>query len=857
MSSPVCESPTTPMLKQYQAIKTRHPDCILFFRLGDFYEMFYEDATIAARELDLTLTARGKGTSNHVPMCGFPHHAAENYIGRLIKAGHKIAICEQMEDPSVAKGIVKRDVIRIITAGTYLDESANTSRYLLALTPDGNRVGVAFIDPVQGTIMTNEWVLETTTLIDFIAKLPIQECVFPEKSRDQINSILNHPSLRAKNITVSAYPDWAFTPAIANQTLRGHFDVSNLHGFGLEGLPLAIRATGALLEYLRSMNRQPLRHIDKIQIYSDADFLIISPAARKGLEIDTLIKTLDHTQTALGRRMFSRWILYPLKNPSTIAERQHAVTALSADTPLRHHLQKILKAIPDLEKNISRLSCGYTHARDLLATRHTLTLIPELSSMLNDIAREHPLFKVEDIPGLRVLLETAVNPDIPLTKPEGKIIREGYHAELDELRNLQANGRQWLRDFQAAEIRRTGINSLKVGFNKIFGYYLEISKANADKTPPDYIRKQTLVNAERYITEELKNHEEKILSAESRVLNIEHQLVMALREEILHNAPVLHDLCEQLATLDALYSLATLAQHPGYIQPNVDESAIIDIRGGRHPVVEKNLEGDFIANDTLLDEEDNHLMILTGPNMAGKSTYIRQTAILVIMAQAGSHIPAIRARVGVADKIFTRIGAHDDISRGQSTFMVEMNETADILHNLTPRSLLILDEIGRGTSTYDGLSLAWALAEHLAATKARALFATHFHEITALAEHHPGVKNYNVAVKEWKDKIIFLHKIVPGGTDDSYGIYVARLAGIPSTVIRRSREILSRLERRDNIRQCLGGTSTETPADLCETPVSSSGRLIIEELRGLDINTLTPLAALQQLQEWKERSSDG
>lgn len=851
------ESPTTPMLQQYQAIKARHPDCILFFRLGDFYEMFYEDAKTASRELDLTLTARGKGTINHVPMCGFPHHAAESYIGRLVKSGYKIAICEQMEDPAATKGLVKREITRVITAGTYLDESASAIRYLMTLTPNGQHIGVAFTDPVQGTILANEITLDKNQVVDLINKLPVQECVFPERDRDNLKDLFAQPQLRLKNLTLSPYPDWAFTPALARKTLCDHFGVGNLHGFGLEGLPLAAASAGALLEYLRAMNRQPLRHIDKIQIYNDDTFLIISPAARKGLEIDTLIKTLDHTLTALGRRQFTRWMTHPLKNPSDIAERQRAVVTLKNDVPLQARLKVLLKTLPDLEKNISRLSCGYTHARDLLAIRNALALIPDLISTLDGVATEHLHFRIEDLPALRECLVTTVNPDLPLAHPEGNIIRPGCHAELDDLRGIQNNGRQWLRDFQAAEIKRTGIQSLKVGFNKVFGYYLEISKANAGKAPSDYIRKQTLVNGERYITEELKTYEEKILTAEGRILKIEDALIRELRETILENVSALHQFCESLATLDAVLSLAVLAQSPGYVLPSVDSGTRIDIRDGRHPVVEKNVDGDFIANNTLLDTEDNHLMILTGPNMAGKSTYIRQTAILVIMAQAGSFIPAASAIVGVADKIFTRIGAHDDIARGQSTFMVEMNETADILNNLTPRSLLILDEIGRGTSTYDGLSLAWALAEHLAATRARTLFATHFHEITALAEHNPGVKNYNVSVKEWKDKIIFLHKIVPGGTDDSYGIYVARLAGIPAPVIRRSREILSRLEIRNDIRESLGGTAREEQLSLFQPAVPTEIDGIIKDLRQLEINALTPLAALQKLQEWKDQINHG
>jgi DNA mismatch repair protein MutS len=840
------------MLRQYRAIKSRHPDCILFFRLGDFYEMFCEDAQTASRELDLTLTARGKGTAHRVPMCGFPYHAADNYIGRLVKSGHKVAICDQTEDPAAARGLVKRDIVRVITAGTYLDENSPASRYLVALCPGPRAVGISFTDPAQGIIQANEFSLEKNRVAEIIAGMPARECIFPESSREKLDSVLNHPLLRSKGLTLSPWQDWAFNPEMARKTLCDHFGVSNLRGFGIEELSQAAAASGALLDYLRGMNRQPLRHIDKIRIYSDDEYVAVPPAARRGLEIDTLIKTLDETVTAAGKRRFANWFYHPLKNSVRIAERQRAVTALKDDRRLGEQVRDILKKIPDLEKTISRLGCGYTHARDLLAVRNTLGLIPELKLRLDAPAVKHPLLEIPDITPLREHLLRAVNEDIPLARPEGKIVREGYHVGLDELRNIQENGRQWLREFQAKEIKRTGITSLKVGFNNVFGYYLEVSRANAGKVPADYVRKQTLVNGERYITDELKQYEDKILTAEDQILQIEAGIVKALRQDILDHSAALHGFCEALATVDTLGALAALARRPGYILPEVDTGTALEIRDGRHPVVEKNLPETFIANDTFLDSEGDHLIILTGPNMAGKSTWIRQTALLTIMAQTGSYIPAASARIGVVDKVFTRIGAHDDIARGQSTFMVEMNETADILNNMTGRSLLVFDEIGRGTSTCDGLSLAWALAEHLAATKARALFATHFHEITALADKNPGVRNYNVAVKEWKDKIIFMHKIVPGGTDDSYGIYVARLAGIPDSVIRRSREILTQLEIKNDIRKNLAGNTAEEQLNLFESADRPGLETIHNELRALDPDNLTPLAALQKLREWKD-----
>jgi len=855
----------TPMLKQYHAIKAKYSHCILFYRLGDFYEMFFEDAKVVSRELDLVLTSRGKGSARKVPMCGFPHHAADNYIARLIKAGYKVAICDQVEDPATAKDIVKRDVTRIITSGTYLDENNTDARYLLCLSPNGKNIGIAFTDPSSGTIQTNQYPLNAHRLTEMIARLPISECIFPESAQDNIKPLFDHSLLKLKNIALSPYEDWCFNPDIAHKSLCEHFALHNLHGFGIEELPSATSSTGALLEYLKQMNKQPLRHMDKVTLYTDNNYVFIAPAAHRGLELETLIKTLDHTLTPLGKRQLRFWLYHPLKQPELIRQRQEAIRLLKDHPDIEHELKNHLIKIPDIEKNISRLSCGYTHAKDLLAIRNTLSLLPGIQHTLQPLTTQNPLFTLEDIPDLRAHLLKTINEDIPLSHPEGKIIQKGYHTELDALRDIQENGRTWLKELQEKEIKRSGINSLKIGFNKVFGYYIEITKTHVQSVPQDYIRKQTLVNAERYITPELKEYEEKILTAQDKILKIENEIIHTLQKEILDHSLALHQFCQSIATLDTLYSLNILAQSQGYIQPEISEDALLDIKEGRHPVVEKTSTEAFIANDTLLDCENNHLIILTGPNMAGKSTYIRQTAILTIMAQTGSFIPAASAHIGIVDKIFTRIGAHDDISKGQSTFMVEMNETADILNNLTDRSLIILDEIGRGTSTYDGLSLAWALAEHFQKTKARTLFATHFHEITALSDEHTGVKNYNVAVKEWKDEIVFLHKIIPGSTDDSYGIYVAKLAGIPKEVIQRSKQILTQLELQTNLKEQLttqpsgeeqlslfdqedSRVGTRPPPTKNNDPVWAQ---IKSELQELDINTLTPLEALNKLQEIK------
>ena len=845
--------PLSPMLKQYHTIKNKHQDCILFFRLGDFYEMFYEDAKVAARLLDLVLTARGKGSSAKVPMCGFPHHAADNYIAKLIKSGEKVAICEQVEDPADTKGIVRRDVTRIITSGTYLDEHNTDARFLLCLNPGDKHIGIAFCDPATGFIQTTQIPKNVGKVVEIITKLPFFECIYPENQENTIKELFAIPLLKTKNILLTAHQDWSFNPEIAQKTLQDHFSVANLHGFGIENKPYAASSCGALLEYLKLMNKQPLRHINKISLYTDDDFAYIAPAAHRGLELDTLIKTLDHTVTAMGKRLFYFWFFHPLKETSIIAQRQNAIQLLLDDINLQEGLKTRLQQIPDVEKNISRLSCGYIHAKDLLSIRNTLAIIPEMIETLQPIVKNNPLFNIEDIENLRTYLLTVINEDVPLSKPEGKVIKPGFNKELDDLRNIQDNGREWLKTLQAQEIKRTGINSLKIGFNKVFGYYLEVTKTHSSKVPEDFIRKQTLVNAERFITPQLKEYEEKILTAQDKIFKIENDIIKDIQQKILDHSRQLHELCQNLARIDTLYALSKLAQSPGYICPQISDDTVIHIQEGRHPVVEQSLTDNFISNDTLLDCEEQHLVILTGPNMAGKSTYIRQTAILVIMAQVGSFIPASSAHIGIVDKVFTRIGAHDDIAKGQSTFMVEMNETADVLNNLTDRSLIILDEIGRGTSTYDGLSLAWALAEHLQTTKARTLFATHFHELTALADEFSGVKNYNVAVKEWKDEIVFLHKIIPGSTDDSYGIYVAKLAGIPKSVINRSKKILTQLELKGDLKNNLRNKpSDETQLNLFANntdPVAKELKVAIEDI---DINNLTPVEALNRINKLKE-----
>jgi DNA mismatch repair protein MutS len=843
----------TPMLRQYQELKSRYADCILFFRLGDFYEMFYDDAKVASGILDVVLTSRDAGKGGRIPMCGIPYHAKDSYLAKLIKAGFKVAICEQVEDPALAKGLVKRDVIRVITSGTFIDEASSDSRYLMSLSFNDGGIGVSFTDAFSGQIQTNAYA-DKAKVIESIAKLPLYECLFPAGDEEKAKEIFGHPLLKNRGISLSSFEDWAFNPDIAQKSLLEHFNIPSLSGFGIAEMPLAISSAGALLEYLKQMNHQAMRHIDKITFYSDSDYTYISPAACHGLELDELFTTIDHTLTPLGKRTLREWMYHPLKTKESIACRQEAVQLLKNNGSLQQELSLLLRNIPDIEKNLSRISCGYGQAKDLLALRNTLLRIPQIQKTLLPLSAKNTLFNLEDPNEIRILLEKAINPDIPLSNPEGKTIRSGYHKELDELREIQENGREWLKDLQAKEIKRTGISSLKIGFNQVFGYYLEVTNSNLNAVPPDYIRKQTLANAERFITPELKSFEEKMLTAEEKVLRIEKELLNTLFQEILNRSAQLHLTTKGIAVIDALHSLCTLALSPGYILPEISEETEIAITDGRHPVIEKALSSPFIPNDTLLDCKDNHLMIITGPNMSGKSTYIRQVAVLVILAQMGSFIPAQRARIGIVDKIFTRIGAHDEISKGQSTFMVEMSETAGILNNLSNRSLIILDEIGRGTSTYDGLSLAWAIAEYLDKNKVRTLFATHFHELTALAEDSPGVRNYNVAVKEWNDEVVFLHKIIPGGTDESYGIYVAKIASIPKEVIDRSRQILLRLELNGKLHDKIRAQSREEEQlMLFQRQEDITLQEIKRDLQKMDTDALTPLTALNKIHEWKKK----
>ncbi|HON06332.1 MAG TPA: DNA mismatch repair protein MutS [Candidatus Ratteibacteria bacterium] len=836
----------TPMLKQYLGIKKKHGDCILFFRLGDFYEMFFDDAKIASNILDLVLTSREAGKSGRIPMCGIPFHAADSYISRLIKNGYKVAICEQTEDPSKAKGIVKREVVRIITTGTYVDESSD-SRCIVSIVPDNNHIGIAIMDNSTGQIKANEF-SSKQNLSGIIARIPVYEVICPESSKDFVKNLLNDATRKNEGIIINSENDWKFDYETAKRNICGHFRIESLAGTGIGEKKLAICASGGLLEYVKTLSRSSMTHIDRISLYDDSEYLFISPSAIRGLEMESLIKSIDRTITAPGKRQIKEWIFHPLKDIEKINERFSAVGILMENKSVQQALTSILKKINDIDKALSRISSGYSNPRNLLALKNSIGLIPELKKELESISKLNKYFQVEDIPDLREFLENAINPDIPLSNPEGEIIKDGFNRELDEYRSIKKTSNQWLKNYQAEQIKKTGISSLKIGYTQVFGYYIEISKANLHLVPETYIRKQTLVNAERFITPELKEFEEKMLSAQQRIIEIESELMKQVTSKILEFSNQIHQFTDTLAAIDVLNSFSIIAKEQQYIKPEINGGDEIIIKDGKHPVVELYLEDDFIPNDTLIDCSSNRLLVITGPNMAGKSTYIRQVAILIILAQSGCYIPASSATIGLVDKVFARIGAHDEISKGQSTFMVEMTETAYILSNLSKRSLVILDEIGRGTSTYDGLALAWAVVEYLYKQKIRTLFATHFHELVELEKKHPGIKNYNVAVKQWQDEIIFLHKIIPGGTDESYGIYVAKLAGIPEEIINRSKEILTELEslekfssRKDEIQQL----------DLFTYHTDPLLEKLKNEIQEINPDNITPLDALKKIVEWK------
>ena len=791
-------------MDQYRRIRRDLPEgTILFFRLGDFYEMFMEDAKEAARILDITLTKR-----HDIPMCGVPFHAAEGYLAQLVDAGKKVALCEQIEDPAAAKGIVQRAVTRIITPGTILDEGTldrTRNNYLAGLVGDGNHYGLAMLDLSTGTF----WIEESASaeaLANNIARYSPQECIVAEAATedDAIDPILGE-TLK------TVCEDWTFEADNAEDVLLRHFKVHSLKGFGCENCPLGLRAAGAVLYHVNTELRRNLTHVRRIQAKNPDDYVLLDETTVMNLELiaplnparqgpkATLLKVLDSSRTAMGARMMRDWVIRPLRDLAAIHARHDAVQAFTDNRPLLTRIRDVLGEMRDLERIMSRLGSGGGNARDLRAVGESLGKLPQLNTILAENGNFQTLEKsIALLPDLGKRIDEAIDDEPAVSTKDGGMIRKGFSAELDELRDAAGKGRQWLAGFQAAEQERTGIKSLKIRYNKVFGYFIEITKSNLAMVPEEYTRKQTMTNAERFITPELKEYENKILGAQDRAVTLELELFIQLREEVVEQIDTIQRNARAVAEADVLAAFAENALTRRYVRPEMNETDDLVLRDGRHAVVEQMPDAErFVPNDTTLNCKDHQLVIITGPNMAGKSTYIRQVALITIMAHIGSFVPASEAQIGLVDRVFTRVGASDDLARGRSTFMVEMQETANILNNATPKSLIVLDEIGRGTSTFDGISIAWSVAEFLCtnpAVRAKTLFATHYHELTDLSLTMPGVQNANVLVKERGDQITFLRKIVPGSADKSYGIHVARLAGLPTSVLERANEILHNLE---------------------------------------------------------------
>ena len=844
----------TPIRKQYLQLKSQYPDAILFFRLGDFYETFDRDAEIVSRELDIVLTSRNVAKGVRVPMAGIPYHAVENYLAKLIAKGYHVAIAEQIGEPG--KGLMQRKVVRVVTPGTVLEPNlvpAESNNYLLALTADDRRLGIAYADITTGEFAATEIVTDDpqSLLRAELLRLRPAEILHPEG--------FSLPPDAPGHAT--PWPAWRFEPGRAEETLRAHFGVASLDGFGLRGKPLAVRAAGALVQYLRETQPEASGLLSGLSTYSLDEFMVLDAATRRNLELTetlregrvagSLLGVLDHTVTPMGKRLLRQWVGKPLLDVERIRRRQESVAFLYEHGLLRAELRQALKPLGDLERLTNRVLSGHAQPRDLVAIRDTLRRLPAVQDALAQAEAQPEGFpKPKTCPEVLDLLNRALAEEPPATLQHTGVIRPGFSAELDGIVESTQHARDYIANLEKAERERTGIKNLKVGYNKVFGYYIEVTKANTHLVPEHYIRKQTLVNAERYITPEMKEYEALVLNAEERIHALETRLFKHVCADVASHASCLLETARALARLDVLASLAEAAVEGDYTRPEVVEEDVLEIYDGRHPVVERTLEGErFVPNDTVF-EEGERIRILTGPNMAGKSTYLRQVAIIVLMAQMGGFVPARKARIGLVDRIFTRIGAQDEIHAGQSTFMVEMIETANILHHATPRSLLILDEIGRGTSTYDGMSIAWAVVEYIhnhPKLRSKTLFATHYHELTQLADLLPGVRNYNVAVSEAEGRVVFLHKIVPGGADRSYGIHVAQLAGMPRPVIQRANEILRELEASSGRAVRL---SPETPRQLALFPETNP---LVEELKALDINNMTPIEALNRLYEWQKR----
>lgn len=864
----------SPMMAEYVKTKQQYKDCILFYRLGDFYEMFFEDALTVTKELEITLTGKDCGLEERAPMCGVPFHAAETYINRLIEKGYKVAICEQVEDPKKAKGLVKREVIRVVTPGTTLDAASldeSKNNYLMSIVSMEDHFGCAIADISTGDCFLTE-VDKPQKLLDEINKFVPAEIICNDAF---FMSGVDTDDLKNRlGICVFPLDAWYFDDSLCKRTLKEHFHVNTLEGLGIQDYDIGVIASGALFLYLQETQKSALSHMAGIRPYAAEKYMLIDSSSRRNLELvetlreknkrGSLLWVLDKTKTAMGARTLRSYVEQPLIDAQEINRRLEALEELNKSPMLRDEIREYLNPIYDLERLISRISYQSANPRDLIAFASSLEMLPHIRQILKDFKTPLLTELYEDMDPLEdiaSLIKSAIVDEPPLAQKDGGIIREGYHEDVDKFRRSRTDGKKWLTELEVREKERTGIKSLKIKYNRVFGYSLEVTNSFKELVPENYIRKQTLTNAERYITQELKDLEDLILGAEDKLYALEYELFCEVRDKVGAEVVRIQKTAKAVAALDVFASLALVAQRNNYVRPKINESGVLDIKNGRHPVVEQMIEHDmFIANDTYLDNQKKRVSIITGPNMAGKSTYMRQTALIVLMAQIGSFVPADKANIGIVDRIFTRVGASDDLASGQSTFMVEMTEVANILRNATSRSLLILDEIGRGTSTFDGLAIAWAVIEHISDTKlcgAKTLFATHYHELTELEGKISGVNNYCIAVKEKGDDIVFLRKIVKGGADKSYGIQVAKLAGVPDSVICRAKELVEELSDADITAAVKDLTSSSKKkqkivydqVDMAQMSLFDTvqDNDIVEEIRNLDLSNLTPMEAMNIL----------
>ena len=871
----VDKSKCSPMMQRYLETKENYSDCILFYRLGDFYEMFFDDAENVSRELELTLTGKDCGLEKRAPMCGIPHHAADTYIARLIAKGYKVAICEQLEDPKTAKGIVKRGVIKVVTPGTVVESNMLEERknnYIMSIFKSGIYYGISITDITTGEFYSSQIkeVNNFPVLLDEIARFAPSEIIVNSLMANSLEEISKIKE-RFENAYISNFEDKYFYDE--NENILNRFKIHDIKGaeINLNNLELAVCSINALVEYLNQTQMTTLDHINKITIYTVSRYMALDINARRNLEITermrdkskkgTLLWVLDKTSTSMGGRLLRRWLSDPLIDLNEINRRLDAVEELKNDLILRGEVTETLKKVYDIERLAGKMAYGNGTPRDMITLKNSLCKIPEVRDIISNGKSSYIRYIYENIDELKdiyKLIDSSIVDDPPMLTKDGGYIKMGYNEEIDKLKTATTDGKSWLMQLELDEKEKTGIKSLKVGFNKVFGYYIEVTNTYKNQVPDRYIRKQTLTNGERYITEELKNIENQILGAEEKVIKLELEAFDKIRKQIAKNVQRLQITAEMISALDVLVSFATVAEDMNYCKPKIKNDGVIDIKEGRHPVIEKMLPfGSFVSNDTYLDENESRLSIITGPNMAGKSTYMRQTALITLMAQIGSFVPAKSAQIGIVDKIFTRVGASDDLSMGQSTFMVEMMEVATILKEATKNSLVILDEIGRGTSTFDGLSIAWAVAEYIADKSkcgAKTLFATHYHELIELEDKIEGIKNYSIAVKEKGEDVIFLRKIVPGGTDESYGIHVAKLAGVPKDVTKRANEILKTMERKsvfgNNFEKSKENKKVvEGQFDMFNFKIAE----IAQEIDKININELTPIDALNTLVKIKEK----